>query len=466
LKRIPLLTALALIALRLCHVQILWEGDTLPLAAAGQMLNGRTLYRDIWFDKPPLTVLFHLLPGGQAGAALRLFGALYVLAACWLAYRFARKLWSEREGLWAAGLLAFFLTFDFPSSVIPLASDLLMLAPHLAAVGMAVERRPFWSGVLAGVAFWVNPKGLLVAAACVLWYPAGAAWMAAGFAAVSAGASAWLLGAGALSAWWEQVWQWGRLYAGSPFVESPWKNGLLRTLNWTGFHIAAVAAAALALRTLKTRQWAGWLLLAAGGVALGLRFFPRYYFLLLPVVILLAARGITMQPKLALLLVIPLVRFAPSYWAAAYQPDWRDIQMDRDSRTAAATVNRLSKPGDTLFIWGYRPEIYTYTGLPAATKYLDSQPLTGVPADRHLTQSEPVEIEAPRLRRLELAHSQPTFILDGLGLYNPHLSIGAYPELHNWMADYREVARAGLTVIYRRQPLLAQPAGRSLSEKR
>jgi hypothetical protein len=64
--------------------------------------------------------------------------------------------------------------------------------------------------------------------------------------------------------------------------------------------------------------------------------------------------------------------------------------MDRDSRAAAAAVLRLARPGDTLFIWGYRPEIYTYTRLPAATRYLDSQPLTGVPADRHLTQSDPV----------------------------------------------------------------------------
>jgi hypothetical protein len=389
-----------------------------------------------------------------------------VLLACWTAYGFARRLWSEREGLCAAGLLAFFLTFDFPSSVIPLASDLLMLAPHLAAVWMAFERRPFWSGALAGIAFWTNPKGVLVAAVCALWHPAGIPWMAAGFAAVSAAACAGLAAGGALGAYWDEVWRWGRLYAGSTFVDSPLRNGLLRTLNWAGFHIAAIAAAAIALRKDRSRQWTGWILLAVLGVALGLRFFPRYYFLLLAPVTLLAARGLSLQPRLAILLLIPLVRFAPSYWAAANNPDWRDIQMDRDSRTAAAIVNRISKTGDTLFIWGYRPEIFTYTGLPAATIYLDSQPLTGVPADRHLTQSTPVEIDAPRRRRLDLAHSQPTFVLDGLGPYNPELAITAYPELANWFADYREVGRAGQTVIYRRHPLLANPTGNALPEKR
>ena len=55
----------------MCHVRILWEGDTLPLAAAGQMLHGKALYRDIWFDKPPLVPVFYLLSGARDGWALR-----------------------------------------------------------------------------------------------------------------------------------------------------------------------------------------------------------------------------------------------------------------------------------------------------------------------------------------------------------------------------------------------------------
>jgi hypothetical protein len=111
----------------------------------------------------------------------------------------------------------------------------------------------------------------------------------------------------------------------------------------------------------------------------------------------------------------------------------------------------MAKSGDTLFVWGYRPEAYAYTRLPAATMYLDAQPLTGVPADRHLTQSTPVETDAPRERRAELTRSAPSFILDGLGLYNPRLGIGNYPDLRAWLKDYREVGRTGGTVIYRRE---------------
>jgi hypothetical protein len=454
------LALFALLAVsRLCHVHILWEGDSYPLAAAQQLEHGKALYRDVWFDKPPLLPLFYLMWGAGAGWPLRLADALYALLACGIAYGFAREMWGEREGLRAAGLLGFFLIFDFPSAVIPVASDLLMVAPHLAAVWLAWQRKPFWAGVAAGVAFWISPKGLFVLAACVLWNPGGILWMAAGFGAVSAVMIAALAGGSALGGYWDEVWKWGRLYAGSPFAESPARNALARTANWAGFHIAIVAAAAVFLWKSPRRAWIGWLVVSAMGVSAGLRFFPRYYFLLLPVVVLMAARGLTTitddknrsSVLLALLLLIPAVRFGPTYLSARRDSGWRDTAMDRDSRQAAALVRPLEKPGDTLLVWGYRPELYVYTGLPAATRYLDSQVLSGVPADRHLTSSEPVETQDSARRRAELAQSRPSFIVDGLGPYNPRLAITAYPELREWLGQYREAARTGGSVIYCRK---------------
>jgi hypothetical protein len=449
----------ALVGARLCHVEILWEGDTYPLAAAQQMARGKVLYRDIWFDKPPLLAAAYLLFGAREGVALRIAGALYALLICWIAYGFARDLWSAREGAWAAGLMGFFLIFDFPSAAIPVASDLLMVAPHVAAVWLAWKRRPFCSGMAAGVAFWISPKGLLVAAVCALWDPRGIAWMAAGFAAVGGAMVAWLGASGSLGGWWEEVWSWGRLYAASPFVESPLKNGLLRTLGWMAFHAAVVLGAvrfAFSEPLRGLRRWLAWLLAAGAGVQAGLRFFPRYYFVLLPVVVLMAARGFTLLGRKrallgAALLLVPLVRFAPSYVAAVDSAQWRDTAMDRDSRAAAALIRGLAKPGDTLLAWGYRPELYVYTGLPAATMYLDSQPLTGVPADRHLVDSRPVETVQAARRRAALAYSHPAFVVDGLGLYNPNLAIVNYPDLRQWLAGYREVARTGGTVIYQRR---------------
>jgi len=92
-----------LLVSRLCHVAILWEGDAYPLAASQQMLDGKMLYRDIWFDKPPVLPLVYLMWGARPGVPLRIADTLFAMLACWLAYRFARDLWGEREGLWAAG---------------------------------------------------------------------------------------------------------------------------------------------------------------------------------------------------------------------------------------------------------------------------------------------------------------------------------------------------------------------------
>ena len=446
-----------LLAARLCHVGILWAEETLPLAAAQQMRAGKVLYRDIWFDKPPFAPVLYAALGGEAGWRLRLAGALYALLCCWIAWGFARRLWGRREGLWAAGLVGFFLIFDFPSSAIPLAADLLMLAPHLAAVWMAYQRRPLWAGALAGVAFTISPKAVLVLAVCAWWAPSWA--LLAGFVGVTGAASAWMWSAGALAGYWDEVWRWGRVYAGTTFVDAPVKNGLLRTLNWSGFHGAIVIAAAMAWPMIagkaERRRWTVWLVISLAGVAAGLRFFPRYYFQILPVVVLLAARGFAemrgRRRVVALLLLIPLARFAPTYFLAARDAGWRDIAMDRDSRAAARMVREAAKPGDTLFVWGFRPEIYVYSHLPAATRFLDSQPLTGVPADRHLTQSTPVETQESRARRAELAASRPTFVVDGLGGYNRQLALTGFGDLRAWMAAYREVGRSAGSVIYRRE---------------
>jgi hypothetical protein len=449
------LTFLALFALllaaRLCHIHALWAEETLPLAAAQEMHAGKTLYRDLWFDKPPGAAVVAWALGPYQGIVLRVAGALYALLCCWLAWRFARDVWGEREGLWAAALLGFFLIFDFPATAIPLASDLLLVAPHLGAVWMAWRGRGWIAGTLAGVAFLVSPKGALVLAACALWVPV---WpLLGGFAIVTGAGTLGLLISGALAAYWDEVWRWGRVYAGTTFVEAPLKNGVIRTLNWIGFHAALVAAAAIGWKG-SQRRWLLWLAISAIGVVAGLRFFPRYYFQVLPPAVLLASHGLAKSPRrrwIMALALIPLVRFAPTYLETA-RGAWRDTAMDQDSRAVAQIVRGQSRSGDTMFVWGYRPEIYVYTGLHAATRFLDSQPLTGVPADRHLTQSAAVETVDSRAHRAELAQTRPVWVVDGLGLYNPKLALTAYPDLREWLENYREVARSGSSVLYRLRP--------------
>ena len=451
-----------LVAAHLCHSGVLWAEEDLPIAAARQVLFGKTLYRDIWFDKPPLLPLVYLLWAARIGVLLRLAGALYCALVCWLSYRVARALWSETEGKWAAALMAFFLTFDTASAVIPLAADSLLLAPHLAAVLLAIERRPLWSGIAAGVGFWFNTKALFVLLACAAFAGTAAPWVCLGFLAPCAAGAAAIAAAGAWPAYLDQVWIWSSAYASHTFVDRPVLNGFVRTANWTGFHIALIVAAAMTLASNEDRrrkmQLLFWGVVSLAGVVLGWRFFPRYYFQLLPCAVILASRGMRLLDRrwwlAAVLLVIPLARFGPRYALLALHtdPQWSDLALDRESRQAAQVIKAAGHPGDTLYVWGYRPDLYAYTGLRAASRYLDSQAMTGVPADRHLTQSTSVLPDAATAAaRRELAQSHPDFIVDALSQYNPHLAPSGYPELKPWLKHYREIARVRGMLIYQRR---------------
>jgi hypothetical protein len=339
-----------------------------------------------------------------------------------------------------------------------LAPDLLMVLPHIAAVYLAWRGRAFLSGLTVGFGMLVNPKAAFVLAVC--WtslrlvrpgkpeaYPT--ATLLAGFALPNLAALAFFG-----SPYIQEVWKWGGLYSKQTFALS---TGATRTLTWAGFQSALVAAAGYAFW--KEKQWrmAVWLLLSIAAVAAGWRFFPRYYFQLLPVMALMAARGYTLLGRCRaivwLLLLIPLARFGPRYvtlaWdGAQHRPtQWSDIAMNQDSREAADLIGH----DGTLLVWGYRPDIFAYTRMNAGTRFLDSQPLTGVLADRHLTNSEVIAPEWAAENRRELAGTQPDWIVDGLAAYNPALAISNYADLKGWLAGYREVGRTRGNIIYKRK---------------
>jgi hypothetical protein len=244
----------------------------------------------------------------------------------------------------------------------------------------------------------------------------------------------------------------GAVYSEQPFALG---TGFTRTLDWAGFQCALVAGAAYALWKEKQWQMGAWILLSLVAVAAGWRFFPRYYFQLLPVMTLAAARGYVLMGRwravMWILLLVPLARFGPRYAMLANdlvhdrQIAWSDIALNQDSHAAA---DRIAREG-TLLVWGYRPDIFAYTRMQAGSRFLDSQPLTGVLADRHLTSTKAMAPEWAEQNRRELIQTKPTWIVDGLGPLNPALAIGRYPDLAGWLRAYREVRRTRYTVIYK-----------------
>lgn len=455
---------LLLLAAKLCHIDILWAEEGYGSAGAVQILHGKMIYRDFWFDKPPIAALIYLLWGGAPGLWLRVAGTLYALACCAAAFRLGADLWSEREGMCATALMAFFLIFDLPVSVMTLGPDLLMVFPSLMALDCAARRQPFRAGLWCSVALATNAKALLIAAVSLVW--CGGQWLifASGFAMGCVPWLAWLTFSGSLAEYWRQVWWFGAQYSRDTFLRHPFKDGLLRSLNWAAFHASIVIAAAIELwrREGKEIRWWIWLAAATAGIFAGERFFPRYYFILLPPILLLAARAMATSargPRFVLLslLLIPAIRFGPRYvllaqdLVAGRKHDWSDIQLNEDSKIVAAQIANSRKPNDTLLVWGYRPDLFAYTQMPVAGRFLDSQMLTGVIADRHLTDTHATFPELAAHNRKLLKGESPSYIVDGLGKLNPALAITQYSDLRDWLAsNYKLLFQTSKSSVYAR----------------
>jgi hypothetical protein len=455
--------AAALLASRLAHRNILWADEDYHLAAAIQILHGKFLYRDLWYDKPPLAALAALVFGGWPGWPLRIAGSLVALASCAMAFRFARPLWGRREAFIAAGLLAFFQIFYLPGAVLPFEPDTLLILPHLAAVYLAWRGRALTAGVVAGFAFLLTPKAAFVVVACALF----GRWLrlAAGFAIPSLAAVAWLVAGGAFIAYFDQVWRWGWLYATAPGTGPQARNAFMAVLNWAGFHAALVLGAWWWWRADSRRDWRlwAWLALAFASAALGGRWTPRYFDAVLTALVIPAARGIALFESrrwaaviVAVAVAVPALRFGPRYFVLAWEDlrgtphPWRDVSMDQESRRAAEWLLDNARGGETIFVWGYRPNVVVYSRLPAASLWWDSQAITGVPADRHLADSQSIAPEWAARNQTALARSRPTFVIDGLSAYNPDLDIRKFPALAEWLAEYCPSLRESGITIYRR----------------
>ncbi len=452
----PLLAALVLLT-RLSHLDIVWVEEGYPTAAAIQMLAGKVLYKDFWFDKPPLFPASYLLWGASTGVMLRLAGTAFVMLAAWLLYRFAKALWGEQEGLLAAALLVFSLTFWIPSAVMVLGPDLLMMVPHIVAVHCAWKKQALFSGLACGIALGLNVKAVFVVALCGMLLLPELLLFGFGLLASTSIWIVYLAVSGALPGYWQQVWAWGFLYSANTFGAT---EGFARTASWAGFHAALVVGTTVALWKEKNWRLALWLGVSFVAVCAGWRFFPRYYFHLLPAAALLGARGLMLMPAgwlrlgtLALLL-IPAVRFGPRYVSLAAdlgsnrEHDWRDLAMSNDTRHAAAIIQ--SKTQDTLLVWGYRPDLFALTRLEAGSPFLDSQPLTGVIADRHLASSESAAPQLASANRAKLRATKPTWIADGLGKYNPQLAITNFADLGEWLKAYKRDGETDGFVIWHR----------------
>jgi 4-amino-4-deoxy-L-arabinose transferase-like glycosyltransferase len=566
-KLFAILLAAAFI-LRIFYCRHLYQDDGLWLTAAEELLRGKALYREIYFDKPPVLPLVYALLFRIFGVHLlviRLFSILYLAATALMLYLFGSRLHDRRAGLLAAVL---FTIFSSQSSghTQALNTDFLMTLPYTAGAFLFVlsrirtDRQPhFWyslgGGVLSGVAFQINPKGIfnllfygLLIFVGFRWQPTESRklWRdglkplliaTGGFIAGCAPFIAYVAATRSLTMYWTYVWAWGARYAEyyplTTLIEQGARlyvgyftlnNLLLITLIVVVWNTAKAVLARRADRI----EYGGedsslprllrsdttlliWFGVSMVGMSTGARFFLHYFFQILPALCLIGGRGLTMigdalkrpadGPRMRLLrrafvglmiagFAFTLIRLQgrtlvlAGDWfrgkESAFTAEWFHQKLNREERMVAANLRdmpdgpdevdragvdgfRVAGPwtggsADYLFVWGYRPEIYYWTGLLPASRYLSVQPLTGVPADVQYVNGENRSLidetakAAARAQLIEdLCETKPLYIVDEVGMFNSELAINNYPELHDFMRGYKPRGTVERFMIYRKR---------------
>ncbi|NDJ63007.1 MAG: hypothetical protein GYB67_17945 [Chloroflexi bacterium] len=471
------------------------------------LLHGRAPYADLWNPKPPAVFVVYaaaMALFGQTAAALRLIDLL-ILPIClaavyWIGWRAA----SHRAGLLAAltfGLFYFTETFWTLTQ-----NDGIALLPMTLAVVCAVRaaespRRSagwaFVAGILCALTIWFKyPFALFVGAVALIYglirrdltrrplLIDGAAFAAGGLL-IGGGGALWLLSLGAWDALIESArvtsaytalgfnppdfsaamttavgfrWaHWGLLFALLPFalILAIRRQGRLTGPLWAGIWVWLIAGLAIMLVQAKGYDY-HWLpmlpplsLLAAGTLSAALDRLP-------PRRALIAAR----MTGAALLLILA-AGIWPRVWPyltgaqdqAAYYAGFVAGEFQADESLAVTDFLRARVvPGDSLYIWGFRPEIYYLSGLNPATRFIFQFPLVGAwypPQWR----AENVEV---------LWAALPPYVLVLQVDYMPWVTgsdadsntlLQRYTELNNWLIfNYERDTQIGNFFIWRRIP--------------
>jgi hypothetical protein len=208
-----------------------------------------------------------------------------------------------------------------------------------------------------------------------------------------------------------------------------------------------------------------WAVLSVLAVGLGGRFFGHYFLQAeLPLAILAAApatRLLERAPRLfAVLVAGPALFFAcgslvppghPGAWLDSPQPDYEGI---------GRAVQRVSKPDDSMWVWGNAPEIYFTARRRPGVRFTFCNYLTGLsPAtpseyDASVDPGKNVVPEAMGLAIRDLDERRPKWILDtaaaGLKAYGK-FPIANYPVLASYLAaHYLRDGDADGVPLYRR----------------
>jgi hypothetical protein len=461
-----------------------YSGDEATYSAlARRILAGALPYVSAVDHKPVgiemLYASVYALPGHLGLHAVRALFLVIVWLTALLLAEIAARLSpgdldaNERRAIGRTAALAYVLVsaWGFASDVQAANTELLLNLPLALAALLCLRtvrgEAPFFgaalAGALVGLAGLCKYQSALVgggfAAFVFLTAPRAITWralpgLAIGFAAVAVG----YVGAFVLGGYWDAFSYWGWRFNFSYMSILTTREIVENGLKYTGW--IALVWAPLWLAGLRSRRWpAGtapfvvtWVTAAAFAVSAGGRFFPHYYLIALPPLVIACAPGVhallagnarrgRVLGGLAALATVASLVMAWGWYAL--KPAAR---ANASTYAAVASyVREHSVPDDRLLVWGNSPEIYEladrrmgtrfpfcnyHTGLIWGTPLYDE----GAPgAEAHIVPRAWTELLA------DLRAAPPAFIVDaasgGLDHFAGH-GIDRYAPLSEFVHEH------------------------------
>jgi len=460
--------------------ELLWA------VSARELLAGKTLYRDVWLDKPPGATFIYAAVFALTGVkmvAIRIFAPIYVFLIALVVRAIGRQLFDDRVGWMAAFLFSYLSINFFPEDMILLNTELLMLLPYSAAVwffigGLRADRKQavYFSaaGVLTALATLIKPVAVfnLLFFALALLYSrreklaSALVWLGAGFVASLAVFWGVILDAGARDAFIRDVILTGTHYV----ADQTWVETLRHStglLGYVGYNLAffILAVVAVKRRSPESRWMLFWLLASFVGAAAGRRFYGHYFIQLLPPLAILSAVGLRQlteqlrsAPNLRVraLAAILLLSAAVSFYrfqerAVVFAWDtltgkpiserWLLTRFNRDIHDIAGYIDTHTAPQDPIFVWGFKPEIYYASKRPLASRYLSFVPLTGwthgMPAALDFS-AQSQWVLGRKLLLEDLERSRPPYIVDMASVHDFGMNhaMENYPDLRDYLEQH------------------------------
>jgi len=483
--------------------ELLWA------VSAREFLAGKTLYRDVWLDKPPGATLIYAGVFALTGVkmvAIRIFAPLYVFVTALVVRAIAKLIFDERVGWLAAFLFSFLSINYFPEDMILLNTELLMLLPCCAATWCFLralvrddERVAYFvaAGLLTAVATLIKPVAIfnLLFFAVAPFFPKSrrdartivtAAFSTAAGLVLVLGAFYLILDLSGT----REAFVRDALLTGAHYVtDQTWAETLRRSsglLSYLGYNLPFFVLAALAIRKRweKSRWMFLWLIASFLGAAAGRRFYGHYFIQLLPPLAVLSAIGLRefiknlrskRNPGLQLVAAMLLLFTAFTFYRfhertlvfawdtitrRPISDRWLLARFNRDIYNIAGYVDGHTSSQDPIFVWGFKPEIYYASKRPLASRYLSFVPLTGwthgMPAA--LDFSEQSQWVLGRKLLLEdLERSKPRYIVDVASVHDFGMNhaMENYPDLRAYLHNHYQresIYSAGdnTAIFYRR----------------